>query len=270
GHNITGTKETLSKISRFDLSDFYDRVYLANNASLVIAGDFSAEKILPVLKKAFGGWKKGVPPPYTFVPPKAVEGVSVKLLEKEQPTVDVRIGGFALKRTESDYVAAKVLINILNDRLSRNGGKFKATLTARKLPGSFTLSANLPTPNQTSQEIVAAIAELKRLTDINAGELQAAKERTLQEYSRILSTESKIEEAAKDSNILIADRLAEIENYDLGSSYAFTTLVNRVSLEEVKRVAEKYFSANNLIVVAVGSGLQESLKTVGSVELLDK
>ena len=54
-----GSMEDLDAASLEDVSDFFRRFYTPNNASLVIAGDFSAEEALSLVEKYFGPIKRG-------------------------------------------------------------------------------------------------------------------------------------------------------------------------------------------------------------------
>ncbi|HCJ65889.1 MAG TPA: insulinase family protein, partial [Elusimicrobia bacterium] len=50
---IIGTTETISKISREDLLNYYQTYYVPNNASLIIVGDVETNKILLFIKEKF-------------------------------------------------------------------------------------------------------------------------------------------------------------------------------------------------------------------------
>lgn len=262
GHNIIGTKESISKISRGDILDFYNRFYLANNSVLIIAGDVTPERVLPEIKKGLGGWRKGNPPPYTFVPPTSQTGINVRL--KNSPTTDnaeIRLGSTTIKRTDSNYLAARLLVDILNERLSKNPEwKAKASLSARKLSGTFLISASSSNSN-TANTISAIIEESKKLRSIDPSELQKAKEKLIEEYYNNIN-----------SNTELASRWAELENYSLGANYIkdFSLIISRISVENLQDIATKHLPADSLTVSVVGkvSELEDGLKKLGKVEIL--
>jgi zinc protease len=261
GHNIIGAKESLAHINRADISDFYDRFFIANNAALVIAGETSLDHVLPILRKAMGGWRKGQLVPYTFTPPKIKEGINIRLLDRaDQINAELRVGNFAVRRTDADYLAAQLLIDILSQRLSRDGLKLQAALAARKLPGPFLISANLPTP-QIADAINNTIGEFKKISaGVEAAELQAAKTRFIQEQLGNLNT-----------NTELAARWADIENYNLGALYLknLTGLVEHISVDDLHR-ASHFLSPDNLTIFVSGRAgeLEENLKRMGKLEII--
>jgi zinc protease len=153
-----------------------------------------------------------------------------------------------------------VLVNILNQRLAkREGAKFQALISARKLRGPFLLSASVPSKD-TADAITAVIAEIKKLGNVDQSELQAAKDRIVEEYKTGFNT-----------NTEIAARWAELENYDLGSAYIknFITQTGRVSVEDLRRVSGQYLSPDNLTITVLGPAgqLEPDLKKLGKVEI---
>lgn len=262
GHNIAGTKASLAQIVRFDVIDFYKRFYIANNSSLVIAGDVKLDAIIPMLRKSFGGWRKGQIAPYTFVPPQPRAGVNIRLVEQaNQPVTEIRMGSFALKRTDADYLPMQLLFEVLSRRLAaRQGMKLQAQLDARKLLGPFLLSASVPN-QQAAEAITVALDEIKRINGgVEEVELQTAKDRLIEQYRTNIN-----------SNTELAARWAESENYNLGATYVkdFVVKVSRIGAEDLRRVAGQYLGANNLTITVHGraSELESPLKKIGNVEI---
>jgi len=262
GHNIVGTKNSIAKITRGDILDFYNRFYLANNSVLIIAGDITTERAVPEIKKGLGGWRKGNPPPYTFVPPVSQSGINIQLKElANASTAEVRLGHTTLNRTDSNYLAARLLVDIFNERLAKHPEwKAQAVLSARKLTGTFLVA--LSTSNTNAADIISLlIDEVKKLSSIDATELQKAKDKLQEEYYNNIN-----------SNTELAARWAELENYSLGANYIkdFSLIISRISLENLQQVATKYLSTDNLLISVMGktSELAPSLKKLGKVEIV--
>jgi zinc protease len=261
GHNSIGNKESVAQISHFDLADFYQRFYIANNSALVIVGEVSLERSLPILRKGFGGWRKGLVAPYTFVPPQESSGVNIHLIERpESATSELRLGNFALSRTDANYLPLQILIEMLDKRLAvQSGGKIEATLPARKMRSPFLISASVG-EKDVEATLATILAEMKRLTqELDINEMQAAKNVLIAAYSSGLS-----------KNTEIAARIAETENYNLGVTYTknFATQVNKLSADQLRRVAMQYFNGENLMITILGrtGELASSLKKFGKVE----
>ena len=68
---VIGSLEDLENATLEDVSEFYERFYGANNATLVVAGDFDPETIKPKIEQWFGEIRRG--PEVEAMPPKPVE-----------------------------------------------------------------------------------------------------------------------------------------------------------------------------------------------------
>lgn len=53
------TEESIGKIQVQDLRRFHRRYYRPENASIAVVGDVKPQEILPLLRQAFGGWRRG-------------------------------------------------------------------------------------------------------------------------------------------------------------------------------------------------------------------
>lgn len=254
GHTIDGSVAGITAMKRPDFFEYYDRVFMANNASLIIVGDVSAERLLPVIKKAFGGWKKSVPPPYTFVPPAERSGVQFKLIDRPLAENEIRIGAFAVKRTDPDYLPALVLTEALNVRFEKMGLGMQAKLHARKLKGYIEISGKAR-PEAAPATVANALQEM-RLPVFDTETLVAAKSKVKGWYYDPLRS--------GNLNLALAEKWADLENYNYGANYmtGFAAAIDRVSLEELKRVATQYLN-QNLSVVVVGQVKQSEYEGLG-------
>ncbi|MCS6884106.1 MAG: pitrilysin family protein [Acidobacteriota bacterium] len=256
GHTIDGELADLAALKRPDLFDHYDRIFLANNAALVVVGDVSAEKILPVIKRAFGGWKKATPAPYTFIPPTDFTGIHVKLVEKDLPQNAFCAGAFAMRRTDADYLPALLLTEVLNIKFEQAKLELKAVLHARRMRGYIEICGR-------STDVVSDLAtflKLRQLETVSEQEVMAARARVKDSYYAPLRT------AQAELNSVLAEKLAELESYNYGASYlnGFAADVDKVTLQQI-RLAAQYLQ--NLKVVAVGRvGDKAAYEALGKVE----
>src|SRR4030095_3245395 len=58
GHPISGTAESLARISRDDIAKMHAKFYRPDNAILVIGGDITAVNGFALATRYFGDWKK--------------------------------------------------------------------------------------------------------------------------------------------------------------------------------------------------------------------
>ncbi len=92
GRPTIGWRQEIEKLNREDALAFYKRFYAPNNATLIIAGDVSADEIRPMVEKAYGGI-----PPQPSIPaqrirpqeptPAAPRTVTLSDPRVEQPSV---------------------------------------------------------------------------------------------------------------------------------------------------------------------------------------
>jgi zinc protease len=78
---VIGSMEDLGAASLDDVKEFFRTYYIPNNASLVIAGDFDAPRTKGWVEKYFGGIPRDAPVNSLEVPPPALPGEKIDLME---------------------------------------------------------------------------------------------------------------------------------------------------------------------------------------------
>ncbi len=58
GMNIIGTEESLKKLNREKLLDYFNKYYVPNNSVIAISGNFNFNEIINKIEEKFKGWKK--------------------------------------------------------------------------------------------------------------------------------------------------------------------------------------------------------------------
>ncbi len=116
--SVIGEVEDLKRPSLVAMQAYFDEYYVANNMALVLAGDFDAEAIMPVIAKKFGTWRRGPEPEPragTVEPFVGRELVKLRLSP-------VRVGAFGFRTPtprHPDYAALQVVRELLfNDQNS--------------------------------------------------------------------------------------------------------------------------------------------------------
>src|SRR4029453_10138295 len=54
-----GTAETIKAFTVDDLKTFYSSIFRPDNSALLVVGDVTAARMLPLLESSFGAWKAG-------------------------------------------------------------------------------------------------------------------------------------------------------------------------------------------------------------------
>ena len=273
---VIGDEHSVGGLSRQDLVDFHATYWRPNNAVLAIAGDVNAEDAFAAVEKAFGGWEKKDVPGRPAMQSPDLPGSRVRLLDKPDLTQSqIRIGYVGLPRSTPDYFPVQVMNYILG------GGGFASRLTAdvrSKMgltydissgytygvdPGSFVIETF--TKNATvKQSIDATLNEIKTYRDqgATADELAKAKSYYLGAFPFLF-------EGPGD----VARQWLVAEFYGLGDDYfdKYRDRMRAVTIDDVKRVAQKYLRTEPVAVVVVGraDSVQAQLTSYGPVEKLD-
>ncbi|MFH1573220.1 MAG: pitrilysin family protein, partial [Acidobacteriota bacterium] len=120
------TEAGINSITRDDLVAWHNRYWGANNAILVVSGDFQRAEMLQKLEGAFGKWRtaeKAVPP----IPEvRQAAGAGVYMVQPEGASPNqgiIRIGHLGLKLDDPDYPAVDLMNYILG------GGSFSSRIT---------------------------------------------------------------------------------------------------------------------------------------------
>ncbi|HYW72534.1 MAG TPA: pitrilysin family protein [Pyrinomonadaceae bacterium] len=271
----TPPPEAISKITAADLIKFHDTNYVPNNATLYIAGDVTLKEMMPKLEKLFGEWKPGTVTQPSLPPVPAQAETRIHLINRPGSVQTVfQIGSLSLERTNPDYIAVRVMNQILGvgppSRLFLNIREDKgytysvgSNVTALKYPGLFTAQSPVRT-DVTEGTIREFIGEFKRIRDekVTPTELENAKRAIVGSFALQL-----------ENPTLRLGNIIQLRTYGLPANYwdTYPQKVNAVTAEDVQRVAQKYIDINHLQIVAVGdaSKTRAMLAKFGTVQEYD-
>jgi zinc protease len=202
GHAAGGNLETVSKIKRENIVDFYNKYYSPENAAFVVAGDVTVDQAKALAQKFFGGWKSaastGQPSRPENVGVWKARNVVVDMPQAGQAAVTVARP--AIKRESPDYYPGLVanaalgegFVSRLNSEIRIKRGLSygaRSSLEARRDTGPFSASAQ--TKNESAAEVAKLlVAELKRLVSepVQGEELKSRQAMLTGDYARSLET----------------------------------------------------------------------------------
>ncbi|TLY27377.1 MAG: insulinase family protein [Nitrospirae bacterium] len=254
---VNGTEETVPKITQADIQNFFSHEYLPNQTILAIVGDIPVEQARALVAKQFGSWKRGTPPSRTVAKPAQIDKPVVRLIEKDLTQATIVLGHLGISRTNPDFYAVSVMNHILgaggfSSRLMDSirdrqglvygvGSHFEPNL----MPGAFMV--NLQTRNETANQAISGVlTELKsiRETPVTDQELADAKAYLIGSFPLRLDTTAKL-----------AQVLSLVELYGLGLDYfsQYLRWIEKVTKEDVLRVAKQYLHPNRYALVVVGA-----------------
>jgi len=270
------TEVALKNITLEDCKEYYTTYFKPNNALLTIVGDITKEDAEKLVTKYFGEWKKGDVPTHSYSTPASPEKTQVYVVNKEGAVQsNIQISNLAeIKLGDQDYEAAQVFNQIFGSgfagRLFQNLREDKeytygayGGIRANKLIGNFSSSAKVRN-EVTDSAIDQFIYEINRIRteNVSAEELQNAK-------NYIAGTFAQALESART----IARFAANIDDYKLDQDYFKNYLkrIDAVTVEDIKRVSNKYMKPENMSIIVVGeaSEIGEKLARFGNLNYLD-
>lgn len=262
-----GTEESLPRITRKDLVEFYEQYYRPNNALISMVGDVSFSEAQDLIGRYFGSWASRPIPEVRIPPAPPLEKQVTKLIEKDLAQANIILGHVGIDRKNPDYYAVAVMNYILG------GGGFSSRLlteirdnqglaysinshfAAGAYPGSFTVS--LQTQNPSAQRAIdGAITEIRKIRDhpVSEQELSEAKAFLIGSFPLRMDTTAKI-----------ANLLAQVEYFGLGLDYfdQYPKLIGAVTRADVQRVAQKHLDPDRIALVVVAKQSEAKIKDNG-------
>ena len=273
------TEETVNSVSFDDIQSYFTKYFGPNDAYLVVIGDVNTKEVYKRIKKYFGKWKKASDIS-SFVPEanQNVEALEINFVDMPnavQSNISIT-SNVKLKMSDPDYhavlIANKIFGGGFNSYLNMNLREANGwTYGARSSVGTdkyiSRFSAGAAVRNAvTDSAIVETIKEIKRFQSepVEASALANAKAKYVGDFVLALERPSTIAQYA------ISTKINELPE-DFYATYL--EKINAVSIEDVQRVANKYFTADNarFIVVGKGSEVVANLEKLGiPIKYFDK
>jgi predicted Zn-dependent peptidase len=273
------TEETVNTVSFDDIQSYFTKYFGPNDAYLVVIGDVNTKEVYKRIKKYFGKWKKASDIS-SFVPEanQNVEALEINFVDMPnavQSNISIT-SNVKLKMSDPDYhavlIANKIFGGGFNSYLNMNLREANGwTYGARSSVGTdkyiSRFSAGAAVRNAvTDSAIVETIKEIKRFQSepVEASALANAKAKYVGDFVLALERPSTIAQYA------ISTKINELPE-DFYATYL--EKINAVSIEDVQRVANKYFTSENarFIVVGKGSEVVANLEKLGiPIKYFDK
>ncbi|HZQ92196.1 MAG TPA: insulinase family protein [Terriglobales bacterium] len=270
--------DTVDAVTREDLAAFHKQHVHPNNIIVGIVGDFDPAQMEARLRQAFDSWPKGpqaTPPSFEFRGPKAntiffapkddVNQSSVRLIQlgtdrRNPDFFNIAVmdqiffaGGFSARFVDA--------IRTKRGLAYSAGGGFSAPYDH---PGTFDAGAD--TKSQTTVEtITASFDEIKDMAKNPAtpDELKRGKDAILNSFIFTVDSKDKI----------LSERMTyELFHFPADYLERYKAGVEKTTLEDVKRVYDKYIHPEQMAVLVVGkaSDFDKPLSSLGKpVETID-
>jgi zinc protease len=268
--------DDVEKLTREDLVAFHAAHYRPDTTILAVWGDFSVAEMKTKLGAAFAQFKAAGPRPTVVAASVPSQSASLNYIEKKDVEQTFLLAGQrGLRLDDPDYPAIWVMSDILGGGFASRifvkvrtekglayaagGGMFPAMDHV----GAFYFFTSTK-PSTTAEALAAMLGEIKKIREapVSDAELQRSKEGYLNGYA-----------FEYDSTGKIVNRLATYDLYGYPTDFnvKLRDAIEKVSKDDVLRVARKYLDPDALSVLAIGRKDQfdRPLDSFGKVTTLD-
>jgi len=251
------TEETYKNISLADVKQHYANFFSPNNAYMIVMGDIKFDEAKKLIEKNFRSWKKGKSPKIEYTDPKDVQYTQINFVDVPnavQSEITV-MNMNKLRMTDKDYFAVllanKILGGDFNSYLNMNlreahGWTYGARSSIRPTRYISTFRASASVRNVvTDSSVVEFMKEIKRIRTekVDPQALEDAKASYIGNFVMEIEKPQTVARYALNSIL-----------YNLPDNFYenFIANINAVTVDDIQRVANKYFSYDNARIVVVG------------------
>jgi zinc protease len=265
----SGFKTTVEKLTRDDAVRWHHTWVRPAGATLIVIGDTTGADIVPLLEKAFAGWKGGAAPKKDVGPAASGTAPAIYVLDRPGALQSVVFAGEVVPpRANPQEIAQKVMNQVLGgqfiSRLNMNLREDKhwsygarTILLDARGPRPFLAIAPVQT-DKTKESVAEMLKELRGVTGdkpVTADELATA------EDSLVLTLPGRWETADA-----VADSIGDIVRFGFPDDYfeGYAAKVRAVSLADVAQAA-KIIRPDRLVWVVAGDRekIEPGLATLG-------
>ena len=254
-HEVDGTPAGLNAITAGDLKAFARTHWVSGGVKIAVAGAIDGATLTGLLKSTFGPLP-ALPPPS---PPRVVRfaGKGATIVPMAVPQAAAMFGLPGLSRSDPDYLAGYVANQIVG------GGDFSSRLTneVREKRG---LTYNIATNFGNFRGAGYIIGEVASKRESIGESLQVIRD-VLKQFALEGPSEEELADAktyltgsyplAFSSNAGIAGQLNSFQREGLPLDYVSrrNSLINALTLADVRRAAQRLFDPARLVVVVAGA-----------------
>jgi predicted Zn-dependent peptidase len=258
GRDIAGSKETVTALTRQQMLDFFSNLYLPNNTVVAVAGDIKQKQVQDAISQALGEWKPNrVSAAFPNKGDQEAARLNIEFRDTEQAHLCLGVPGLSF--FHPDRYAVDLLSIILGEGMSsrlfteireKQGLAYDIHSYADHFAdaGAVIIYAGVD-PGRVDSALRAIIDQVSKLKEqITEAELNKAKE--IVKGRLLLGLESSRNVAAYlGAQELLINRILTADEV--------ISLVEAVTIEDLKRVAQHLLTSEKLNLAIVGPVKEE-------------
>ncbi len=266
----SGFEETVEKITREEIVQYYKKWLRPNNATLIVVGDIGLSELTPMLEKYFSGWKKAEIPDLKLSKVQAPSKPVIYLMDRPGSIQSLIIGGnLVAPLGEYNEAALEIMNSII-------GGEFTSRINMNLREdkhwsygaSTFIMDARAQRPflaytSVQSDKTMESILEIgNELSGFIGADAATEEEIDKNKENQILQIPGNYETMSD-----ITGDISTIVTYNLSDDYfeKYTENLKQLDTQDVRKVAEKVINPDHMVWVVVGDrdSIEESLKSLG-------
>jgi zinc protease len=251
GKTTIGNRADIERVPIESLQAFYRKYYQPDNTMVVVAGKFDESKALELLQKYFGSIprpKRELPTTYTEEPEQ--DGERVVTVRRVGNVSQVGVAWHIPAGPHPDTPAMDVLANLLSDVPS--GPLYKALVETKKAtnvstfaatphdPGLFMGQAEVPQVDQLEEVKETLISIIEQVGE------KGVSDEAVQRAKRQIQKDNDQEAADTQRFAISLSNWASMGDWRL--YFLYRDAIEKVTADQVKSVAAKYFKQSNRTV----------------------
>ncbi|GAB4288981.1 MAG: pitrilysin family protein [Ignavibacteriaceae bacterium] len=249
---VIGYESDIKNWTKQDLENYFHTYYAPNNCVVVISGDVTPEQVRALSEKYFEPIERGPEPREIHTVEPEQKGEKRLIVKRDVPNPYVMITYHVPETGSEDYYALSLLSSILSS--GRSSRLYSSIIEQQQLaveiqtyypfafdPPLFYIFGICSEGVSAEQLESAVLNEINKIiiSGINEDELQKVKNQKLMQFYRTMETINGISNTVGTYELFFKD---------YKKLFAAPDDFNKVTTEDIRRVAEKYFSADNRTV----------------------
>jgi zinc protease len=274
-HSEDGTRNSIERLTRKDLSDFHARYYTPSRTILAVVGDIAEPDCLRLAMRFLGGWKNGpaVPPEPRSLPHSPHRREVVVVNKPDAVQTEIRVASLGIPRSSPDYFALMVANQVLGGPAANR--LFDVLRTEHGLV--YGASSDLDCYSSLGAWVAKTStrsAETIRATEMVLSEISRMRNRPVQHWELQIARDYLVGHEALqfESASQVANQVLELMLYHLPPDYwnLLPQRVRSLTADDVLSATQKYLDPDDDVIVLVGklAAFQKGLKKLGAVRVV--
>lgn len=272
----TGYEETVDKLTREDVLQFYKTWIKPNNATIVVTGDVEMKDLKSKLEKSFGKWKKADVPQITFNKPQVNSKNTLYLMDRPESQQSIIIAGHLTEKYGNvSEIALEQMMSILGgdftSRINMNLREDKhwaygagGLVMGSKQERPFIVYA----PVQTDKT-AESVSELRK----EISEFITSRPATQEELDKVKTNQILKLPGQWETNSSVNNSVTNLVNYNLPDDYyqKYDGNVRNLSLSDIQKVSKQIVKpqAVNWFMVGDRAKIANKLDALGFDNIIE-